>query len=289
MRLHVLFASSIVLAASAARAQTPPSTPPQDHPVAIETPPVAGHTGDTVVLKDGTTLHGTIREMTPGQNVTITMQDGQTRTIEWSAVERVDIDRAKPPAAPPAPVDMTTLHLDGMRPGLVVQALDQHGTEGTWQTVCEGACDRALPTNGLYRVDGPGLRTSKPFRISGQSAVYRVDTATGLGFAAGLSLTILGGLALVNGIALFILDAAYTAEGFIVADGVLIAGVALSVGGLAALIPGIYLMKTNGRTTVSAAADGSLPARIPAWQQPQLPSLQPRYAGFGVPLWSGTF
>ncbi len=286
-----LFASSLVLVTAAARAQTP-GPPPEQRPVSIETPPAGTHDGDTVVLKDGTTLHGTVREMTPGQNVTITLQDGKTRTVEWSAVERVDIDRAKAPpapAAPPAPVAMTSLHLEGTRPGVVVQALDQTGTEGTWQTVCEGPCDRDLPASGLYRVDGPGLRTSRPFRIEGARATYRVDTATGLGFAGGLTLTIIGGLALVNGLGFLILDAVYKSDPmYIVPDWILIAGVALSVGGVAALIPGVYLMKTNGRTTVTAG-DGSLPARVPAWREPRLPSWQPRVATFGIPLWSGTF
>src|SRR5512143_942600 len=77
---------AIVLAVSSARAQTPPAPTAEQHPVAIETPPAgAVRTGDTLVLKDGTTLHGSVREMTPGQAITITLTDGQTRTIEWSA------------------------------------------------------------------------------------------------------------------------------------------------------------------------------------------------------------
>ncbi|HSQ64765.1 MAG TPA: hypothetical protein VLM85_16185 [Polyangiaceae bacterium] len=278
------------LFASPALAQTAPPPPGQPQPVAIETPPVgAAHGGDTLVLKDGTTLHGTIREMTPGQAVTIVLPDGKVRTVEWSAVDRVDIDRARAPA-PPAPAQTTTaVHLEGAGPGIVLQALDERGTEGKWQTVCEGACDRDLPTGGLYRVDGPGLRTSRPFRLPEGSRVdYQVHAASSLGFAGGLTLVIVGGVALLTGLTLLVELAVYDANGYIIPDGFLVAGGLLTGGGLAAFIPGIFLMKGNGRTTVTAAGGGAT-ARVPAWREPQLPSWQPRWATIGVPVWSGTF
>jgi hypothetical protein len=286
--LRLLAASSLFLVASSASAQTAP--PADRHAVPIETPPVGGpRSGDTLVLKDGTTLHGTIREMTPGQAVTITLADGQSRTVEWSAITSVDIARAKAPP-PPAPVqETTTVHLDGAGPGVVLQALDERGTEGKWQTVCAGACDRDLPTGGLYRIDGPGLRTSRPFRLhEGPRADYRVDTASSLGFAGGLTLVIVGGLALVSGITLFIEEAIYTADGFTFSDGFLIAGGLLTGGGLAALIPGIFVLKGNSRTTATAM-EGAPPVRVPAWREPRFPTWQPRVATVGVPLWSATF
>src|SRR4029079_7321576 len=81
---------------------------------------------DTVILKDGTTLRGAVGEMTPGQSLTIALPDGQSRTIEWAQIDRVDIDRAK--TAQPAAAG-TMVHLDGAPSDAVVQRLEGNGTE----------------------------------------------------------------------------------------------------------------------------------------------------------------
>jgi hypothetical protein len=258
--------------------------------VPIQTPPV-GTThgdGDTIVLKDGTVLKGTINEMTPGQAVTITTPNGQKRTIEWSALGSVDIARAKP--APPAvvPAATTTLHLADSDDDIVVQGLDTNdGSEAHWKTVCTGSCDFALPSGGLYRVGGPGLRTTKPFRIDGASAAFQITRGSSAAFAGGLTLTILGGAAVNVGVGLLLIAAL---NSWFYAHAVdmgpfAIAGGLSSGSGLMLMISGIALMKSNGHTRLTPLG----PTRVvPAWREAQLPAW-PRTARISIPIIAGTF
>jgi hypothetical protein len=274
-RLVLPLTVSVALLAAQANAQTQPRAVAT---VPIATPTVATVRGaDTVVLKDGTVLRGTIDEMTPGQAVTITLPSGEHRTLPWAALDRVDIARARPTAAP----SQTTVHLDGARDDVVLQSLDsRRGTEAPWQTVCRGACDRPLPSDNLYRIDGPGLRTSKPFKIEGASASYRVSTASSAGFALGLTLLIVGGAALLNGVGFLVVAAVDNAQfgRSIDVGGFAIAGAVLSGIGLPSTVVGLVLMKMNGRTTATLERDA---ASAPTWM--------PRATGFNVPVLAGTF
>jgi hypothetical protein len=268
-----LIAASFLMVSSVAEAQT------------ITTPPVEHLSGDVVVLKNGSVLHGAVREMTPSVALTIVLENGEIRTLAWNEIERVDIDRAK--AASSAPVaTRTVVHLEGMPDDAFVQMLDQHGAAGAWAEVCKAACDRELPTDGLYRVAGAGIRASQPFRIEGPRAELHVKTASSVGFAGGLALLIGGGVAFVNGISFILLgtvDQALFTTGtdrdFLIAGGVL-TGV-----GVAALITGIFIMRGNARSSVM----GATTVRVPAWQD--APVIQPstRFGAITFPALSGSF
>ena len=241
------------------------------------------HAEDVVVLKDGTILEGKIGEMVPNQSITITVE-GKPRTIAWQDVERVNIDRNKQ-AAPVAPTAARTMvHIEGVGPDAYVQMLDQHGATA-WTEICKGSCDQELPSDGLYRIDGAGIRASQPFRVDGPRANLQAKTASGLGFGGGLGLVIFGGIAFVNGISFFLLAeldkniiTSGTYRDFYIAGGVVTAV------GLGALVGGALLLGHNLRTTVA----GATTVRVPAWRDfPQAPSS--RAVALSFPALSGSF
>lgn len=269
-----LSALGFVLVSSTAAAQT------------ISTPPVVGHSGDTVILKDGTTLHGTVREMTPGTSLTIALPDGTARTIEWAQVDKVDIDRAKPQSAPPQAATATMVHVNGVPADAVLQMLEANGTENAWTTVCTGPCDRPLPSEGLYRIDAPGMRRSSPFRVEGPSTTLEVKPASAAAHTGGLVMLIAGGVVFVNGISFLIVG---TLDKDVITPDtyntfMIVGGVLTGIGAASAIVGGI-LLGGNARTKVTS---GATTVRLPAWRD--APALQPsRFAAVTFPALSGTF
>ena len=237
---------------------------------------------DVVVLKDGTILEGKIGEMVPNQSITITVE-GQARKVDWKDIERMNIDRPKTQALQQPAAARTMVHIDGVGPDAYVQMLDQHGTT-SWTEVCKGACDQELPSDGLYRVDGAGIRASQPFRVEGAQANLQAKTASSLGFAGGLSLVIFGGVALVNGLSFFLVAAidqnvisSNTQRDFFITAGLVLGGV-----GIASMIVGGLLLASNLRTTVA----GATTLRVPAWRDfPRAPSSM----ALSFPAISGSF
>jgi hypothetical protein len=263
-----------VLVASTGAAQT------------ISTPPVAGHSGDSVVLKDGTTLHGTVREMTPGKSLTITLSDGTARTLEWSEIGNVDIDRAKSVAQPQPVATTTMVHVEGVPSDAQLQELEANGTENAWTAVCTGPCDRALPSDGLYRIDAPGVRRSAPFRVEGASTKLEVSTASSLGHTGGLVMLIVGGVVLVNGLSFFLV--ASIDKDVITQDTyntfMIVGGVLTGIGAVSATL-GAILLGNNTRTKVTS---GATTVRVPAWRDAPAPPTS-RFAAMTFPLLGGEF
>src|SRR5579859_4438071 len=70
--------------------------------------------------------------------------------------------RAQEPLVPDPPAQVF-VHLDGARGA----ELQHEQTDGSWVTVCADACDRAVPLEGRYRIDGDNVRTSDPFVLEG--------------------------------------------------------------------------------------------------------------------------
>src|SRR5262249_23180029 len=140
-------------------------------------------------------------------------------------------------------------------------------------------------TSGLYRVDGPGLRTSKPFRLADSDGPYRVSTASGPLFAVGLTMLIVGGAALLNGLSFLLVAAVYANSPIVRVDqGYVVAGGILAGAGALLGVPGVILMKGNGRTTVTPAGA----PRVAVWVE--APALrEPTLAMATIPLWAGRF
>ncbi|MEO6576618.1 MAG: hypothetical protein ABIP89_22415, partial [Polyangiaceae bacterium] len=70
-----------------------------------------------------------------------------------------------------------------------------------WDVVCTGTCGELLPLDGYYRVSGPGIRDSKPFRLEGapgERLTITADTGSTGVYDAGIVFTLTGGLALAT-------------------------------------------------------------------------------------------
>lgn len=100
---------------------------------------------------------------------------------------------AEEPARPAAAVFVT---IDASS-DVVLERL--RGSE--WVIVCTGTCGETLPLDGYYRINGDGIRDSKPFRLEGEPGDRLVLSATtgsaGI-YDAGIVLTVTGGLGLAT-------------------------------------------------------------------------------------------
>jgi hypothetical protein len=165
--------------------------------------------------------------------------------------------------------------------------------DAPWEVVCEGACDTRLPVGDEYRVVGPDITDSPPFRLNAGARdhitlrVYpgdRSKVTIGKWVAAG------GGALLVAGIVL-------TAMGMrgqqFASDPVVLltAGSGLCLGGLAGGLFGSAWIVGNGQSDVRGDVMPAPPARDtattgdPAGMRIPLPTARP----FAVPLLSATF
>ena len=83
-----------------------------------------------------------------------------------------------PAAAPPSPAPgwppaLAVLRADNPRARLQVQ------TWAGWQDVCPTPCGVAVDAAALYRITGPAIVTSDPFRLPGPSGTVTIDAKTG--------------------------------------------------------------------------------------------------------------
>jgi hypothetical protein len=76
------------------------------------------------------------------------------------------------------------------------------GTE-LWESVCVGTCDSKVAREGEYRVNGHGLRPSRPFALAPahQSDRVRLDASVAYkaGWVGGILLTVLGPVVALGG------------------------------------------------------------------------------------------
>lgn len=92
-----------------------------------------------------------------------------------------------------APPTTVSVHIDTPEP---VELQMQQGDE--WIPVCSSPCDRVVSTTNLYRIDGSGVRTSKPFRIMGNGKVrLDVEPTSSANHAIGVVVVVTGGVGLV--------------------------------------------------------------------------------------------
>jgi hypothetical protein len=309
-----------VTAPAWAQGPAPPPTPiAPPPPVAIGVAP-APVQADTIYLKGGAVVRGTLGVAVAGAPITIQLPNGQTLTIQWSMVDHIDrastpappAATAPPPAAvaaqgPPAPA-MVVVHIDTDSPDLLLQAQSPGGRwngRGEWTTVCAGSCDRPLPLGVLYRVTGDGVRSSRPFEIGGQPgghAQLMATTASSGSFTTGIVLASVGGAAAVIGLSLTLLGLLVgTYCGFgtsCTGDASLLTGGLITLGlGTAGIVIGVVLAGGNARSKVQqvAADDGSVrfalgsPTRREAEARRSEVGPVLQTAGISVPLFGASF
>ncbi len=176
-------------------------------------------------------------------------------------------------------------------------AIEQQVGDWEWVVVCDGACDRALPTFATYRINGSDLRPSRPFQLepsSGEPVSLHVSRASYSLSALGIVGVIIGGVGVIGGaLALFVEavkeECSNCLTGWANTTGL---NTAWTVIGLSAatVIASIALIATNRHTTVvSKVGDAEIPLRG------SLKRPEPDFARIeappmvGVPLLNGSF
>ncbi len=243
-------------------AQPPPST-------------VTGTGPDAIILKDGTTLRGTLVEVVPNQVARLRMADGKIANVKWEVIERVE--QATPPVAPPVtpvappvtpvappvppPQSTSVVHIDAEIPVILEQST--YGGDD-WHPVCQAPCDASLPLQASYRISGDGTRRSKPFVISPTpdgKATLDVARGTTTGFALGITFVATGPIVFLIGLAVTVLGAAASSAndctnatgsrctasdaGAVITTGIVLMGV-----GIGGTVIGGILLGNNIRTKV---------------------------------------
>jgi hypothetical protein len=168
---------------------------------------------DVVVLKDGGAVRGLVMEVLPNDHVTVKLADGRTATIVWSVIHHIEQaphTQTTTPAETPAPVvaapvkpstasapptvltGSVHVRMEGDNDAVLEQ---DHG--GAWAVVCSATCDRDLPLEPQYRINGNGVRTSGAFKLQGKPGdqiTLHLNTASSGGFSGGVTMALLGGL-----------------------------------------------------------------------------------------------
>jgi hypothetical protein len=284
-----------------------------------------GAIGDTVFLKDGGLMRGTLIEMLPNDHVTIELPTGQTTVVEWGRIDHIERGSLAPPPVaarrepgfPRAPrhgrvptgVEPTvTVHVEGDS-GIVLQAVSPGS--GRWAAVCAGPCDAAVPLDREYRISGEGIRPSRAFRIHaepGQRVVLNVSTASRSAYSAGLALTSVGSATIVVGLVVLVFGAfagpCQATDEFgdclqTTGDsGVETAGGVIALVGAGILVAGIVIWASNLRTTESQTVTELMPKapvraetswlRAPIWHD-SVHEASGSAKAMGFPLFSRSF
>jgi hypothetical protein len=295
----------------------------------------AGPDDVVVYLVDGRVARGRFVDMTPGVGMRIRTQDatelgspeapadpgtdGEVHMIPRQEIMRFERLPAPAPTSQAAPAEGSPsqasiaqgtapggtaarnrprptgwVHLEGEDAAVVARA----HTSGAWTGVCAAPCDRALPLDGVYRIEGRGLKTSTPFALRagpGDYETLRVHGASRGAFTAGVVLLAAGPAAGI-GVTLGVVGQ-HLASGSGPLQGTDRTVVDVSLGAAAAsVVIGIGLLVLNASTGVSqdvvAPAQPLAPdaAKAPAWSEQRVAGAAPTTAPiFGVPLVAGSF
>jgi hypothetical protein len=232
-------------------------------------------TQDAVYLKDNNVIRGTLTEMIAGDHATVVLPDGQTARIVWSFIARIDRGGVTQPVeaaavAPPPmalPADGTVIvHLQGEASDI---RLETQVDKRKWAEVCSAPCDRPVPIGPPYRVNGAGMRPSRPFHLAGmpgERVVLVVDSGSTAAFVGGLVLVGVGGVALLGGIVTLIVAYSMKDTG-LKTGGADLVGWTLTAAGAPVFLGGILLWPA-GRTSVEQSVNESRPrAANDAWKR----------------------
>jgi hypothetical protein len=274
---------------------------------------------DTVVLKDGGMLKGTLIEILPGDHATMTLANGQNAKIRWDVIDHiirngVPLNPSQQTApqttqvAQPAAQDQgnVVVHVDGGDVDVEMQTMNGTPTgkkvTGTWATMCSAPCDQELPLAGAYRLAGSGVRASKSFKLighPGDHVTITADPSSKGSFAGGIVLISVGVPVFVIGmfveLVVGLVNLASRASGeYDDTSGAQIVGLSMMGLGTAGVITGIVLIANNGSTHLDQTIDAKKSAalatdffkRAAVYKDHDGPKLPPLNS---VPLFSGSF
>jgi hypothetical protein len=296
-----------------ALAEEPPAPPSQ---AGTQSGSVSGG-ADTIDLKSGGLLRGTIIDAIPNSYARIQLTTGEVAKVPWGDIARIERAPRPPssaPSAPPAPPSSTgagagagagagsgtivatmpgkalpsgppiLLHIDGSDG----DRLEMKGTgdNDDWSLVCAAPCDRAVPAGYSYRIAGDSIRSSSPFTVDAQQGARQtlvVSEASRGAFVLGIVGLGVGGGGMVVGLFVAFVGAVdvglsnYGDTNYESGKNVETAGWVTTAVGAAAMAGGLVLLLTNVRTHVSQGGTGSQGASA---SPPPAPTYS-RFATFG--------
>lgn len=171
-----------------------------------------------ITTKDAAQYCGDLVEKVPGDHVTIKEATGEVKRFAWTDVAG-EVSREAPP--PPTKDDtekppQVHVVVDG-EPGVLLERR-QNASEGwsatiwpgyayveTWEVACVAPCKTVVDAASTYRVNGPGVATSRNFSLpQGRDALrLHLVSRSAVLHATGIVLTFVGGiLALAGGASL---------------------------------------------------------------------------------------
>ncbi|MCS6900897.1 MAG: hypothetical protein RMJ98_15035 [Myxococcales bacterium] len=175
----------------------------------------------TVWLKNGGFVRGTLVELVPGEHVTVQLVTGEIRKIPAREIDRMHTSAASPMAQPsaapsslasaPLPVPVPTP--TGMASTVTLRVVAPAGVEiqerprlekGPWGTLCLAPCDQTiLVIDREFRAGGPNVHPSHTFVLEPGERPVRVEVNPGradlhrwgtLAYLVGLPVTLVGGV-----------------------------------------------------------------------------------------------
>jgi hypothetical protein len=183
---------------------TPPPAdelPPLPAPAAATAPvpPAASKGPDTIFLKNGGIVRGTIVEAIPDRPARIQLVTGEIWSIAWMYVDHVVTAASGTAAAAPAPGPpvpsgpMVQLHVDASRS---VEIIGHPSDSAEWIPICSGACDKPVPVGWEYQARGTDMKASPTFFLKaspGGTANVHVDPGNKSLFTLGIVGVCIGG------------------------------------------------------------------------------------------------
>lgn len=202
---------------------------------AQEAAPSSAPLAAEIQLKNGTSIHGSLVSIEPGQRV-VMLVDGEQRTIAWDDVAKIvgGPTEAPPSTTPPPPAAPTTttpppattptkgmpfIHVETDWPEVELHRVDgeigagiyssknQIGPQTLSKYICEAPCDKLVDGREGHRFffAGQGMYPSQQFRLEQRDGyltarVHGVSVARLIG---GVMLTAIGGSFTLSGAMLF--------------------------------------------------------------------------------------
>ena len=123
---------------------------------------------DMVQLRGGGLYRGRVKEIVPGDHVTI-VPEGQIaeQNIAWRDIEKVTVASAPQQGSPVAtqpPMVGPKARVHITSPRRVVLYRKPAGTE-SWFEACASPCDQEMPTGDTYKILGNGVPSSKELHL----------------------------------------------------------------------------------------------------------------------------
>ena len=151
-----------VLSGASQIAPTPPTT---------KTPAgLALRAGDLIVtLRDGSVVRGTPWEVVSGSHVLLRRPNETFLRIEWAEMNTEVASKIEATASSsPSMASRVRVSMVSSNPSVgLYQFIEPPGFPKFWANVCQAPCGKYLPRGEVYRIDGPDVKASNAFWLTG--------------------------------------------------------------------------------------------------------------------------